>query len=1056
MNLKALQQWSKRSLANSIALQASVIAIGSGFFMAAISLSVLYWSQSNALHQQLQQKAVRLTDRIERTITVAERAVSDLATSSMFTTAILDSAGRNAYVEPFLANFTLPIPATSGIALCDINGVRLAGTDKGMSDCRADSPLFQQVLKDGKTVRELVTLKNGHLAWTVYQGVIFIYTGTVEGVVVTQVDLQEILAPAARDLDLERVALAHINSAEEILSVGLAGESTTEMNAVKQRLFKDATDASPFPMEVSIWSHSTAFEGFLLPLFLNYGLGILLLVAGVVYWTRKMSLYLLKPLVELTAISHEISESGNMSIEIPVAMHGELGQLSSAFQAMVNTISASEERLENQVVMRTRQLQAAEASLRSVFEAATEMAIIATDPQGLITLFNPGAERILGYQVEEAIGKMMLFQYNLPDELRARAAQRIKAGAPPVSNMELLLDESCDDGFSSNEWTWLRKDAGHITIKLSVTPIYDEHFVLTGYLGVAEDVTEQKLVEGDMRIAATAFDSHEGMMVTDENCLILRVNSAFTDITGYSVEEIVGQNPKVLSSGRHDAAFYAAMWMSINNTGRWEGEVYNRRKNGEIYPQHLTITAVKNQHGKVTNFVATLADITTSKATEEEIRTLAFYDPLTRLPNRRLLMDRLKQALTASERSGRKGALLFLDLDHFKDLNDTLGHDIGDLLLQQVALRLELCVRADDTVARLGGDEFVMILEDLDEQAEEAAAQTKAIGEKILVSLNQRYQLEDYEYHNSPSIGATLFVGHVQPQEELLKQADIALYQAKNAGRNMLRFFDPRMQDAINTRTALEDELRKALESGEFNLYYQIQVDDTRRPLGAEALIRWRHPERGLLSPAQFIPLAEETGLILPIGLWVLEAACSQLKLWQTDPLTRGLVLAVNVSARQFHQPDFVTQVQRLLQKSGAQPSLLKLELTESILLDNVEKTIAVMGALKESGIQFSLDDFGTGYSSLQYLKKLPLNQLKIDQSFVRDIAVDGSDQAIVRTIISMAHSLSLEVIAEGVEDEQQRQFLLDKGCAQFQGYLFGKPLPIEQFEAWLQQTGSL
>lgn len=564
---------------------------------------------------------------------------------------------------------------------------------------------------------------------------------------------------------------------------------------------------------------------------------------------------------------------------------------------------------------------------------------------------------------------------------------------------------------------------------------------------------ERKLAEADLRIAATAFESMEGMIVTDANNLILRVNRAFTDTTGYTSEEVVGQNPRILSSGRHNSDFYASMWDSIQTTGGWDGEIYNKRKNGEIYPERLTITAVKDQDGGVTNFVATQTDITARKAAEDEIRNLAFYDPLTHLPNRRLLMDRLKQAMATSAHSGRKGALLFLDLDHFKDLNDTLGHGIGDLLLQQVALRLGSCVRAGDTVARLGGDEFVILLEDLGEQSGEAAAQTKAIGEKILISLNQRYLLEDYEYHNSPSIGATLFIGHAQPQEELLKQADIALYQAKNAGRNMLRFFDPQMQDAINMRTALEDKLRKALEGRQFHLYYQIQVDNFRHSLGAEALIRWAHPERGLVSPLQFIPLAEKMGLILPIGIWVLEEACAQLKAWQNEEITCNLVLAVNVSAKQFLQPDFVAQMRRILIKSGAQPCLLKLELTESMLLDNIENTIATMSELKEIGIQFSLDDFGIGYSSLQYLKRLPLNQLKIDQSFVRDIALDDNDQAIVRTIIAMAHSLSLDVIAEGVETEDQRQLLLENGCTHFQGYLFGKPLPIDQFEDLLKQA---
>jgi diguanylate cyclase (GGDEF)-like protein len=415
-------------------------------------------------------------------------------------------------------------------------------------------------------------------------------------------------------------------------------------------------------------------------------------------------------------------------------------------------------------------------------------------------------------------------------------------------------------------------------------------------------------------------------------------------------------------------------------------------------------------------------------------------------------MDRLQQSLASSARSGRKGALLFIDLDNFKDINDTLGHDIGDLLLQQTAQRLKSCLREVDTVARLGGDEFVVMLEDLSEQLIEAATQTKAVGEKILAALNQPYLLATHKYHCTPSIGATIFSDHRQSGEELLKRADIAMYQAKKAGRNTLRFFNPKMQDVINTRTALESELRKALENQQFHLYYQIQVDSSYHPLGAEALIRWIHPERGLVSPADFIPLAEETGLILPIGQWVLETACTQLKAWEQEALTRDLVLAVNVSAKQFRQADFVSQVQAVMQRHSINPTRLKLELTESMLLENIEDTIATMNALSGIGIQFSLDDFGTGYSSLQYLKRLPLNQIKIDKSFVRDIVIDSSDKAIVSAIIAMTQSLMLSVIAEGVETDEQRQLLLESGCAHYQGYLFSKPVPIEQFEALLKQ----
>jgi diguanylate cyclase (GGDEF)-like protein/PAS domain S-box-containing protein len=572
-------------------------------------------------------------------------------------------------------------------------------------------------------------------------------------------------------------------------------------------------------------------------------------------------------------------------------------------------------------------------------------------------------------------------------------------------------------------------------------------------IGTASDITERKTVENDLRIAAAAFESQEAMLVTDASNIILRTNYAFTKMSGYAVDEVIGKTPSLFNSGRHNAEFFAAMWGRIHSTGSWHGEIWNKRKNGVVYPSHITITAVKNDSGSVTNYVSNSIDITLSKAAAEEIQTLAFFDPLTKLPNRRLFVDRLNQALVASVRSHRDGALLFLDMDNFKTLNDTLGHDIGDLLLQQVAERLLGCVRETDTIARIGGDEYVVMLEDLSEHAIEAAAQAEVIGEKILNALNQPYQLAIHEFQSSVSIGVALFSNHNQSQEELLKHADIAMYQAKKAGRNALRFFDPQMQEAINVRVDLERELRKALDKQQFELYYQVQVNSRAQATGAEALIRWRHPQHGLVSPFDFIPLAEETGLILPLGLWVLDTACAQLKRWEQSILSRDLTLSINISARQFHQLDFVAQVTCALQRHKINPMLLKLELTESMLLENVDDTIAIMNTLKEIGIRFSLDDFGTGYSSLQYLKQLPLYQLKIDRSFVRDIAVDNSDQAIVRTVIAMARTLNLDVIAEGVETEEQRKLLLSNDCEHYQGYLFGRPVPIMQFDAELRQA---
>ncbi|HEU0233805.1 MAG TPA: EAL domain-containing protein [Gallionella sp.] len=574
-------------------------------------------------------------------------------------------------------------------------------------------------------------------------------------------------------------------------------------------------------------------------------------------------------------------------------------------------------------------------------------------------------------------------------------------------------------------------------------------------VGAVQDITEQHLAAEQLRIAAIAFETQAAVVVTDLTPKILRVNKAFEEITGYSAAEAIGRNPNILSAPeiRKSKAFYEEMWADLLSKGKWSGEVLDKRKNGEIYPKWLTITAVAAPDGTLTHYVGSFLDITERKKAEEEINRLAFYDPLTKLPNRRLLLDRLQQAMAGSVRSGRYGALLFLDLDHFKAINDTQGHAMGDLLLVDVAHRLQSCVREGDSVARLGGDEFVVVLEELSSEPDEVATQTELVAEKIRNELSQPYMLKNYECHSTTSIGISLFRGHLESVEDLFKHADIAMYQAKTAGRNTIRFFDPQMQMALDMRATLEADLRQALAKQQFRLYYQIQVDNLRRPLGVEVLLRWEHPQRGFVFPDQFIPLTEETGLIVPIGLWVLETACAQLKVWQRDALTRDLTLAVNVSAKQFHQADFVAQMQRVLLESGAKPSQLKLELTESTVLENIDDTIAKMREIKLLGVSFSMDDFGTGYSSLQYLKRLPLDQIKIDRSFVRDITSDPNDAAIVQAIIAMTEALGLNVIAEGVETEAQREFLDKHGCHTFQGYLFSKPVPIGEFEALLKQS---
>lgn len=565
--------------------------------------------------------------------------------------------------------------------------------------------------------------------------------------------------------------------------------------------------------------------------------------------------------------------------------------------------------------------------------------------------------------------------------------------------------------------------------------------------------SEKALRSSEAKLRAVIEGALDAIVTIDENGHLVEFNPAAERIFGYQRAQVIGRPlAEVIIPPQHRKAHAAGLSHYVA-TG--EKKMFDRRleltavrSDGSEFPVELTITSLDNSgFPLMTGFIR---DITERKQAEQEIRNLAFFDALTTLPNRRLLLDRLEQALNASNRTQMHGAVIFIDLDNFKALNDTRGHAVGDLLLIEVAQRLRQCVRAEDTVARLGGDEFVILLEDLSTDITQSLAQVKLVSEKVQAAINQPYSLQNFEHHNSSSIGISTFCGNDVSPDDLLKRSDTAMYQAKNAGRNTLMFFDPAMQANLEKRISLEAQLRIALAQNQFRAYFQPQLNSERNIFGAELLIRWEHPQHGLILPMEFIPIAEDTGLIVPIGHWVLQQACEQIRAWQTLPQAQNLRLAVNVSARQFKQRNFVDELTALIVKTGANPELLELELTESTLLDNVEDTVKKMFALRAVGVHFSMDDFGTGYSSLSYLKQLPLTQVKIDKSFVRDIAIDANDAAIVQAIIGMSQTLGLSVIAEGVETEAQFDLLREYGCRQFQGYMFAKPAPLENLEAML------
>jgi diguanylate cyclase (GGDEF)-like protein/PAS domain S-box-containing protein len=718
--------------------------------------------------------------------------------------------------------------------------------------------------------------------------------------------------------------------------------------------------------------------------------------------------------------------AGDLSQRTRLDTRDEIAQVGDSFNQMANGF--------NQLLDSQRE---GEERLQAIVNSALD-AVIQMDDTGRISGWNQPAQTIFGWTKEEVIGRN-LHETIIPERYRDRHLQGLKrflaTGHGPVLNSRVEVDG-------------LHRDSHEFPIELAISSIRTVRGV--EFNAFARDITQRRRAEAELRIAAIAFETDDGIVVTDGQGKTLNVNQAFVKITGYASDEVIGHSPFILKSRQHDEKEFEPMWKSLSADHAWQGEVWSRRKNGEEYPEWIRVTAVTNAAGQVTNYVVSFSDITQRKKFEDTIHRLAFYDPLTDLPNRRLLLDRLQQRMGASSRSGLFGAVLLIDLDNFKTLNDTKGHETGDLLLVQVAQRLSACVREGDTVSRLGGDEFVVLLGGLNADIHEAAALTEVVGRKILLALWEPYSLAGADHRGTASVGATLYRGNEASADDLFKQADLAMYKSKDMGRNALHFFDPDMQTAIVERAALQTALGEAITGSQLLLHYQAQVTDGGRVTGAEALVRWQHPQRGMVSPAEFIPLAEETGQILALGNWVLETACDQLAAWQQQSKFADFTLAVNVSAKQFHEVDFVDRVGQALTRSGACPRHLKLELTESLLVADVDAIVEKMYALKAKGVGFSLDDFGTGYSSLSYLKRLPLDQLKIDQSFVRNILVDPNDAAIAKTIVALAQSLGLGVIAEGVETQGQHDFLESAGCHAFQGYLFGRPLAIRGFEDYV------
>lgn len=680
-----------------------------------------------------------------------------------------------------------------------------------------------------------------------------------------------------------------------------------------------------------------------------------------------------------------------------------------------------------------RELSAEKGRLRTIIDSSPDT-IALKDRNGLYIDCNAGIQTQLGVSREQIIGKTDAHIFSDPKlsaSIREHDQQVMGSGRALRYEQEITTS------------------AGEVRqFDVVKVPIYDDEVQASGVLVVARDVTERHDAERELRIAAVAFDSHDGLMIVNAGELLIeRVNAAFTRITGYAPEEALGQAPGILKSGQHPPAFYAEMWEALQRQGHWHGEVIDRHREGHLYTARLSITAVKDAQGLTTRYIGDLQDISAEKLAREQAEHLKLYDPLTDLPNRTLLVARMQQALDSSDERGEYGAVTMLDLDHFRKINDSLGHGCGDQMLLEIARRIRLTIEEGDTLARFSGDTFVIVAQRLGDDPQSAAKQALVHAEAAMKAVEAPITLDGRKLVSTASVGTTLFLGQKTSCDTLLQQAELAMYKSKNGGRNLVRFFEDAMQQEMDRHRWLEDELREALAQDQFVLYYQPQVDVQGHPIGAEALVRWIHPERGLVSPAEFIPLAEETGLIEGIGHWALTTACDRLAAWAQDEALQHLSLAVNVSPRQFKAERFVDEVVAQVERSGARVSHLKLEVTESLAIDRFDDSIGKLQALRRFGCAISLDDFGTGNSSLNYLTRLPLSQLKIDKSFVDELPDSAPDALVAKAIIAMGHGLGLEVIAEGVETVAQQASLANMGCRAFQGYLFGHPQPAPAFE---------
>lgn len=1030
--LERFRHWLGASIANRILAAALTIAT------AALTLTGLtsYGFSRHLLLQQIEQEhlatAELLVQRGELRLNRIGEELQALAGNSLVVNALLDSAGRDSYLLPFLREFRTASLAPESLCLYDFRGMPLACNRSGLDEPLASAPWRHGVMEKNLAHTELLPQGHGLL---VALPVVYPGTGQPEGMLLARFSLEQLFSDVFL-LTGERTA--RVTTVGKVL---FTCDKCVEDAVPLLQTSKPLTLAPPFDrLQLALWvgePRATAFAPLHKLTYTYLTLAALILLA-VFLSARAMARRITQPLTALSRNAEQVAQDIYHELTNEIVGTDELGQLSTSFRHMLQSLRTAHSELEQRVAERTAALRAQRNDYQVIFDSVPAF-IWYFDAEGRVLRTNRRAANFLGLRISQLLGKSVfeLFPSNFAARCQASNLAVIDSGREQVNLIEPLQRH---DG----ELIWLRIDKA---------PLRDEHGTILGVVVFSSDISSEIKAQEHTRLAAKVFDNTlEGIAIVDANRRIAAVNRAFCRITGYTQEEVLGHPARLLLSGGQGAAFYRNFWSTLRRHGEWRGELWNRRKGGQIYAEHLSVSTVRNDQGRITHYVGVFSDITTLKRTEQRLEQMAYYDTLTGLPNRTLFTERLQQALTNRKRTPAPLGVMFIDLDRFKTVNDTLGHEAGDQLLQHVARQLQDCLREQDTVARLGGDEFIVLLEKPGD-----AQHVERIAERILDALVEPFPFGNQEIFTGGSIGIAMYPGDGEDFETLLKNADTAMYRAKNSGRNNYVFYQPEMNAASHERLRIDGELRRALRENELSLLFQPQIDlASGRITGAEALVRWNHPERGMLVPADFLAVAEESGSIIDIDRWVLRAACHHYHNWKEAGL-EGIHLAVNLSSRHILQRKLSDEVRDVLSNHCLPGDWLELEFTETSLIQNSEEVLRALKEIRALGVRIAIDDFGTGYSSLLYLKRFPIDVLKIDRSFVHGLPHDTEDTSIIDAILAMASRLKLQVVAEGVELAGQAGYLHTNGCPQAQGYFYGRPMAAEDFaNLYRTQPGTL